>query len=295
MAIPERIERLTGLHSLVDNIAYTLPVVSTEASALIGVFAVDAAGAASLLPGKELHPLRLWNKALLVVTVLDYRKTSIGAYIEYSIAIACTHTKAPAPPLLPALFGEHYDIGQFVFDLPVSSEISVKGGKGIWGMPKHQAPLDFKVGSDKISAQYDLDGQLATYLEIAHPGSAWFPTQMTAANFCAFRGMLMKSVIYFKGKTAFKLFGSAKARFVIGDHPRVQPLKRLGTPEPLFTAFIPTATGVLDDHFEAWFLSEDAAPREPMEGMESVVALGQSQEWPPPPRAPVPGPSIVAR
>ena len=49
----------------------------------------------------------------------------------------------------------------------------------------------------------------------------------------------------------------------------------------------------LDDHFEAWFLSEDVAPSRPMEGMESVVSLGQSQEWPPPPTSRVPGNSVV--
>lgn len=288
MNIPARIERLGGEHSLVDAIPFHLPVVSSEASALIAVFPVDAERAARLLPGKELHPLRLWNKALLVVTVLDYRKTTIGSYIEYSIAIACTHTKAPAPPLLPALFSEYYDVGQYVIDLPVSSEISVKGGKGIWGMPKHQASLDFKVGKQRISAQYDLDGELATYVEIEHPGKAWFPVTMGAANFCAFRGMLMKSLIYFRGKTAFRLFGCARARFVVGDHPRVAPLKALGAGDPLFTAFIPLCSGTLDDHLEAWFVTESSAPRVPMEGMESVVNLGQGQAWPPPPSAPVP-------
>ena len=289
MSVPSRIERLEGEHSLVDTIPFQLPVVSSEASALIAVFPVDYERAARLLPGKEVHPLRLWSKALLVVTVLDYRKTSIGSYIEYSIAIACTHSKQPAPPLLPALFSEYYDVGQYVVDLPVSTEISVKGGKGIWGMPKHRASLDFEVSERKVSAQYDLDGELATYLEIEHPGKAWFPTQMGAANFCAFRGMLMKSLIYFRGKAAFKLFGSAKARFVVGDHPRVRPLKALGATEALFTAFMPLCSGTLDDHLEAWFLTESRAPVVPMEGMESVVSLGQSREWPAPPSAPVPG------
>jgi len=291
MSVPSRIERLQGEYSLVDTIPFQLPVVSSEASALIAVFPVDFERAARLLPGKEVHPLRLWSKALLVVTVLDYRKTSIGSYIEYSIAIACTHSKKPAPPLVPALFSEYYDVGQYVIDLPVSTEISVKGGKGIWGMPKHRASLNFDVGKDKVSAQYDLDGELATYVEIDHPGKAWFPAQMGAANFCAFRGMLMKSLIYFRGKTAFKLFGSARARFVVGDHPRVAPLKALGATEPLFTAFIPLCSGTLDDHLEAWFLTEPSAPVVPMEGMESVVELGLGREWPPPPRAPLPGSS----
>jgi hypothetical protein len=286
MMLPERIERLKNQNSLVDGIAFQLPVVSSEASAVVAGFPIDYDAAAELLPGQELHPLRLFKKALLVVTVIDYRKTSIGSYIEYSIAIACTHSAKPAPPMLGALMMNHYDAGQFVFDLPVSTEISVKGGKGIWGMPKHQASLDFKTG-EKITSQYDLDGQLATYLEVEHPGKAWFPAGMGAANFCAFRGMLWKSTIYFEGKAGFKLFGGAKARFLVGDHPRVSPLKSLGIGEAMFTAFIPEVTGTLDDHFEAWFLSEPGkAPQ--MQGMESVMDLGQSQEWPPAPNAPVP-------
>lgn len=291
MTHPARIDRLAGQHSLVDGISFHLPVVSSEASALVAVFPVDYDAAARLLPGKEVHPLRLWKKALLVVTVLDYRRTSIGSYIEYSIAIACTHSAKPAPPLLPALFLDHYDVGQFVLDLPVSTEISVKGGKGIWGMPKHRASLDFKVGKERISSQYDLDGQLATYVEIAHPGSAWLPAKMGAANFCGFRGMLMKSKIYFGGKMAFRLLGSAKAKFVVGDHPRVQPLKTLGpTDDPLFTAFIPMASGKLDDHYEGWFLTHDHPPGSSItEGIDSVADLGLSEEWPEPPAAAVPG------
>lgn len=285
-----RIDRLANQCALVDGIPFRLPVASTEASALVAAFPIDAQAAAKLLPGEELHPLLLWKKALLVITVLDYRKTSIGSYIEYSIAIACTHSAKPAPPLLPVLFSEHYDVGQYVFDLPVSTEISVKGGKGIWGMPKHQASLNFRVTDKKVSSQYDLDGQLASYLEIDHPGRAWFPSKMGAANFCGFRGMLMKSKIFFQGKTAFRLFGSAKAKFIVGDHPRMKPLTTLGPLDnPIFTAFIPEAHGKLDDYCESWFLTCNEPPSESMEGIESVVDLGQGTQWPPSPEAPVPG------
>ena len=85
-----------------------------------------------------------------MVTVVDYKTTDIGSYIEFSIAIACTHGLQPGPPLVSALLPRH-GIGQFVVDLPVSTEISVKGGKGIWGMPKHQANLDFVVSKRTVS------------------------------------------------------------------------------------------------------------------------------------------------
>jgi hypothetical protein len=285
-----RLNRQAGRHSLVDGIPFKLPVYCANTPVFTAVFPIHAERAAELLPGNEIHPLRLWNgKGALVVTVVNYLDTSIGKYIEYSIAIACTHGERPAPPLLPALLMNAFGTGQYVFDLPVSTEISVKGGKGIWGMPKHQANLDFKITDTKISSQYDLDCQLAFYAEIANPGKAWLPITMAANNYCAFRGMLWKSAIYFKGKAAFSLFKKGSARVVIGDHPRVQPLKRLEIgPDPIATAFIPSANGLLDDYTQSWFLSDPQAPAVVPEGMESVVNLGLGEEWLPPPSAPVP-------
>lgn len=291
MGVPRRIKKLTGRHSLVDGISFRAPVYCRESPALFAVFPLDPDKARKVLPGNEVHPLRLWNKGFLAVTVIDYRKTSIGKYIEYSIAIACTHGLKPAPRLLPVLLGRLYGTGQFVIDLPVSTEISVKGGKGIWGMPKHKASLNYIIEEDRVSSQYDLDGQLAAYVEIKRPKKARFPMNVGGANYCAFRGMLMKSYIYFKGRAGFCLGSKAVGRFVIGDHPRLQPLKELEirSEDPFMTAFIPSANGVLGDYFENWFLSYAEPPAERPEGLESIVDLGLSEEWPPPPTAPVPG------
>ncbi len=283
MAKPRRLEQQTGRFARVDSIPFQLPVYCRESPALMAVFPINAARAKALIPGNEIHPYRLWNKGLLAVTVIDYRKTSIGSYIEYSIAIVCTHGSKPAPRLLPAIFMKHFGTGQWVVDLPVSTEISVKGGKGIWGMPKHQASLDYKITETTISSQYDLDGMLATRIEIDRP-NAWLPFSAGGINYCAFRGLLMKSSVYFKGKVGLSLFKKGSARFTIGDHPRVQPLKTLEIePDPLVTAFIPSATGALDDHFESWFIGYDKPPTRDMEGMESVVNLGLSEQWLDPP------------
>jgi hypothetical protein len=107
---------------------------------------------------------------------------------------------------------------------------------------------------------------------------------MAAANYCAFRGLLMKSSLNFKGKLGFHLFKKGSAKLILGDHPRVQPLKDLEIdPDPILAAFVPAATGVLDDHIESWFLSEPSLPKVTPEGMESVVNLGLGQEWLAPP------------
>jgi hypothetical protein len=287
---PARIQRETGRHSLVDTIPFTLPVASRQSPALIAAFAIDAKAATSLLPGNEVHPLKLWGgHAVLVVTVVDYRFTNIGRYIEFSIAIACTHGPRPAPALLPVLplAQKLYGTGQYVIDLPVSSEISVKGGKGIWGMPKHQANLDFVIAPRVVSSQYDLDGQLCVRIEIDRPRYDRLPISMAACNYCAFRGMLMKSYIYFESYIGVNLPFTRSARLQIGNHPRVQSLRNLDiATSPLFSAYFPASRGILDDHIESWFLSYETPPTVAPEGMESVIGLGQSQDWLRPPDDP---------
>ena len=293
MSTPKRVLEEAGRYSLVDSIPFQLPVACHKTPVLMAVFPINADKAEALMPGNELHALRLWNKGLLVITVVNYQITNIGKYIEYSIAIACTHGLKPAPRLMGLLFSKHYDVGQYVFDLPVSTEVSVKGGKGIWGMPKHRSNLDFQITDTKVSAQYDLDGEFGMLVEIDKP-NPWFPISLGAANFCNFRGLLMKSSVYFHGKAGFSLFKKGSARLSIGGIERLQPLKQLEIgKDPILTAFIPEAEGILDDHFESWFLSFSQPPTTVPQGLESIVDLGQSQEWLPPPTAkPAPGDSI---
>jgi hypothetical protein len=290
MSRPARLEQQAGRYALVDTIPFQLPVRSEKTPALMAAFTINADKADALLPGNEVHALRLWNRGLLVVTVVNYVITNIGKYIEFSIAIACTHGRRRAPRLLPAIFMSAYGTGQFVYDLPVSTEVSVKGGKGIWGMPKHQANLDFVVNDQWVSSQYDLDGQLAMRIDVERPKSVWLPLSAGGTNYCAFRGMLMASYVYFKGKIGFHLMKAGSARIQLGDHPRVRALKDLEISDvPLFAGYFPETQGVLDDHFESWFLSEAEPPKRPMEGMESVTDLGQAQEWlSPPKRVPFP-------
>jgi hypothetical protein len=286
MGIPRRQQEIQGRHGYVDGIRYEMPVNSWDASAIIAAFPCNYAAAAKLIPDGYVHPFRYFGKALLVITVIDYRKTDIGAYIEYSVAIACTKGRHKAPPLLPALFQKSFGTGQFVVDLPVSSEISVKGGRGIWGMPKHQANLDFKTGKTWVSSQYDLDGKMVSRFDLRVPSKHWVPLNMGAANYCQFRGMIMRSFIYFKGKAGLHLMAPNSARFVLGDHPNADFLRPLEhSPSPLFAAHVPQVQGLLDDYFDCWFVTPADRPEGPLgAGLETTYPLGYSEDWLAPPK-----------
>ena len=111
MAIPKRIQDYTGRYALVDGIPFQMPVNCEKSPVLMAIFTIDPDKAGRLIPGNEVHPFRLWKRGLLVITVVDYLNTNIGKYIEFSIAIACTHGAKPAPRLLPAIFQKHYGVG----------------------------------------------------------------------------------------------------------------------------------------------------------------------------------------
>ena len=290
MRIPRRLRRQSGRYALVDGIPYQLPVDSRNSPALVAAFPINVEKAKKLLPGNELHPIRVFGKGVLLLTVVNYQSTDIGRYVEYITVIACTHGPKPAPPLVPLVFRRFFGLGGYIFDMPVSTEISVKGGKGIWGTPKVQANLDFHVSENTITSQYDLDGMLAMRIEMQRPKNAWLPVSMSASAYSQFRGMLMKAYSYIGGRAGFSVLSKRACRLYIGDHPRVRPLKELEIePRPFFTAFLPSASGVLDDHFEGWFLTYDEPPSTPFEGLESLVELGLGQEWLDPPSAPLPG------
>jgi hypothetical protein len=282
LSLPRRQRHQAGRHALVDGIPFLLPIDSTDTSALMAGFTVDADRARELLPGNELHPVRLpRNRGLLVVTVVDYRATDIGRYIEFSVALACTHGRRAAPPLLPGLLQRPFGTGQYVLDLPVSTEISVKGGKGIWGMPKHRAYLEFEAGAKTAVSRYYLNGAPAVSIEVDRPLFSGLPLSAAAVNYSAFRGLLMKSTIYFRGRGGVRMPLTRAARLTIGDQERVAPLKTLAIAErPLFAAWLPATDGVLDDHFEGWFLTHEQSPDRPPEGLESVVSLGLGRDWP---------------
>src|SRR5450432_930979 len=286
MGVPKRQERLRGRHAYVDGIRFVMPVESRNSSAMIAAFSIDWDKARALIPPGDVHPFRLWNRGVLVVTVINYRETDIGAYIEYSLAIACTRGANPAPRLLPGVLISYFGTGQYVFDLPVSSEVSVKGGKGIWGMPKHKANLDFVTGKKWASSQYDLDGRMVSRFDVLLPKSYWLPLNMGAANYCVFRGMMMKSLIYCRGKVGFYLMRPGSARLVLGDHKRAEMIRGLDVdPNPIFAGYIPEVLGVLDDYFECWFVTTEQELAAPIgEGLETTYPLGISQDWLTPPK-----------
>lgn len=272
---------LEGRYANVDGIPFRMPVGTQASPVLMAVYGIDAENARLIVPSDELHPVRFRGRGLLVLLVVNYQDTTIGRYVEFAIGIVCSRGRRTVR--LPGGVRIGRDIGIYLYDLPVSTEISVKGGLGIWGMPKRQANLDFLIGEDTVSSQYDLDGRLVARIDIPRPGTTRIPMRFSGVSYGDFRGFLTRSAVRMRGRAGVTLGGKG-ARLILGDHPRALPLKLLDIDEDaLLTAFLPSFAGVLDDHVEMWFRTSAEPVDPPAVGLRDVVDLGLSQEWLPAP------------
>ncbi len=284
MRYPARIKWLEGRFANVDGIPFQMPIRTQRSPALFAAFPIDATKAEQLIPGDELHAWSFRGRGLLVVAVVNYLDTTIGRYVEFCLGILATRGPSPTGALRPLLFRSRHETGVYIYDLPVSSEISVKGGLGIWGMPKRQANLDFVVSSDVVTSQYDLDGKLVARIDIPRPRNTWFPARVSGVGWGAdFRGQMTKSYTYAGGRMGFHVRPSA-ARLTLGDHPRAERLKELDVePRAVFSGFMPMLDGVLDDHVESWYLTTATPTGQPERGLSDLTDLTLSEQWLEPP------------
>ena len=223
-----RQRRLTGRHALVDGIPFTMPVNSEKSPALMAVFSIDRTAAAALLPGGEVHPLRLPNGAARSSSPSSTTARPTLAATSSSRSRSPARTaRGPRRRCCRCCCSVRYGTGQYVIDLPVSTLVSVKGGKGIWGMPKHQANLDFTIGDSQVSPQYDIDGELAVRIEITRPTGWRIPLRASGVNYCAFRGMLVRSAVRFASPVQVSLGSGAAARLYLGNSPYADQLRTL--------------------------------------------------------------------
>lgn len=282
MGYPRRIRWLDGRYSNVDGIPFTMPVRTWASPALVATFTIDAAKAQEMMPGEELHAWSFRGRGLLIIAVVNYQDTTIGKYVEFCIGVLATRGRSRSGPLAPLVLRKRYGTGVYIYDLPVSTEVSVKGGLGIWGMPKRQANLDFVVGPSTVSSQYDLDGQLVARIDIPRPKRTWLPIRMNGVGWGGdFRGLLTKSYVYVRGgRSGFRL-RSREARLVLGEHPRAKVLHDLDIdPRPVLTSYMPRLDAVLDDHVESWYLtSSGAPPGAPAVGYADVVDVPVRDDW----------------
>ena len=169
---PQRNETFTTSAGPVE-----LPVRYSDGSLMGAFWLVEETKAAALLPD-NLEPLLLPGRnAAAGLFMMDYRNSTLGPYGEVGIGIQAVRKGTGATLIgylwdmvanvfhvdeMLSLFGQE-DSGLYVVTLPVTTQVSVAGGREVWGFPKYLAEMqsDF---SDPKRASFALEGEFEASL-----------------------------------------------------------------------------------------------------------------------------------
>ena len=160
---------LREVHTSAGRIA--LPIQYHDASMFSAMWRVDAKRAAAVVP-EPLEPWLLFGKAIAMLCVFDYRKTTIGPYGELGLGVLA-RPRGTSPSWARAAIDmrDERDAALYVTDLPVTTKNARAAGIELWGYPKYVADMQLEFAARR--SRVVLGNELEVTL---HHGGGGLPT-----------------------------------------------------------------------------------------------------------------------
>jgi len=198
---------------LSDGTECPLPIRYFDVQCLVATFLTDLDRAAELLKGTSLLAVSQEDgKAAVVLYCIEYRITDIGPYNEVGLTVLAA---APGDPI-PA---------NYVVNLPVTTAVSNRAGREIWGYNKFVAAIDVKSEGKKFSTILrDTENVLVGALEGSRGASIPTPPS-DILTFTLLNGRVIKTVI--RVLTPFHASSGESFVFKVGTsrHPMTNNLR----------------------------------------------------------------------
>ena len=163
--------------------SYSFPVEFRDVHYIALLYRSNTNAIQHYLKSTRLKPaLVLGGKPLVAVGLIQYKDSDLGAYHEVIIAI----------PVVPVASGsgwkswldlyaskENREIGQYIIQIPVTTQQSVDAGRNIWGYPKTLLPIDHQFEKSKLKTTIFSESQLA---EVCITGSLGIAVPVPGMN-----------------------------------------------------------------------------------------------------------------
>lgn len=110
------------------------------------IFRVDYEAAKKKLVDTAFVPCKFFGKAIALLNFFQYRETAIGPYNEVGLSILCYPKNKKQPFMVPLHIlkdARKWEVGAYVINLPVTTEIAYLAGKEVWNYPKFVTRIDF--------------------------------------------------------------------------------------------------------------------------------------------------------
>lgn len=216
---------------------------------MMATFTLPASQARSLLPAsRRLKPVQLLpGRALINFFGAEFRRSSLGPYLELGVAIPIV-VDGPNPPLLPAILeGRYPGFGAFIVELPVDQRKPCQTGINVCGYPKVVGEIDFEEREGMRTIHVSYEGEKMAAFSV---GLERGPPRMFRRNVPTISvrdGELVRTEYPSVGMGYRRRIGGS-AHLEFGSHPRFARFKGLAlSQKPLEVSYL---------HRFNWFIRE---------------------------------------
>lgn len=218
-----------------DNMQKIFPLAFRDVHYMALLYRADYTEVERHLQETGLKPaLFFFGKPVVAIGLIQYKESDLGAYNEiiFSIPVVLkNHHASHFSNWLDLYAGfENRKGGQYIIHIPVTSQVSVDGGRNLWGYPKTLEPIQHQFYNNRISSSLDdQDGNpLMTWKGSLGPGII-IPT-MNLMTYSFMEDQLMKTKVDVKAK--MKWYPFANIQLSVDNHSSkmVKDLQALGLP-----------------------------------------------------------------
>ena len=122
------------------------------------LYRADAQAVSKQLEQTPFKPaLQLLGEPVVAVGLIQYKDSDLGSYDEIIISIPVILKKDRSGTLSNwlDLYAKHERKrgGQYIIHIPVTSQVSVDGGRNLWGYPKTLEPIHHQFNNNRIDSR----------------------------------------------------------------------------------------------------------------------------------------------
>lgn len=210
-----------------------MPIFYHDASNVLALFTAPLKAVQAELHDTGLKPaVVLGKRAVVGVSLYEYRVTSVGPYNEVGVAVPVFREGQPRPALgtldLLRSAGEQ-QLGFYILDLPVTTDVANAAGREFWGFPKFVTDIEFRWWRGKFHCQVMEPGSDRVIMRFTGQPRPMIPLPATDMVLYSHRdGDMLRSLINIRHGMSWNFPAGMRLETGTGEHPMGERLRRLG-------------------------------------------------------------------
>ena len=201
-------------------------------------FWVDHERVVPMLRGTGLVPCRFFNhKALVSLIFFNYRDVSIGPYDEVTVTTVVRPMALKDPGIyLPTFLkrrGQNWgSIGAYVLEMPVTSPEARAAGREIWGFPKFETRIPFRIAGRSFA--FEVKDPASDETIVSVEGKTGPGIRVKATDLVTFSNLndsIIKTIIDVDAVYTLGMGAGVTVRAGTGSHGMTKAVRGLGLAE----------------------------------------------------------------